>query len=280
MVKENALINVSFDYRGESQHLKFEQPAPCTKFVVYSADFGGYSGSENIVKSALNCPDLQFIFFTDSVLFSCPSNLLVCPVEDKTSDKRLAAKYFKINSNYTLGGLVESSLWIDSNMVLKKGFSVDDLGLEKADIALFKHDKRDKISAELNEVRKFAKDTDEALNYFINNIRKEEVNYDRLGLFQGRFLSRRKNEMVSFFEGIWWSYILGFSIRDQLTLPLAVNKSKVNLFNLKPNLSSDSYEVVHHLRYDFSAKKSSFRMFVRYLKGLFMYKLSFFIKRG
>ncbi len=280
MDKENAPINVSFDYRGKPQYLEFKQPAPSVSFVVYCADFGGYSGRDNIVKSALNCPDLQFVFFTEMEFFSGPSNLLVCPVVDKTTDKRLAAKYFKINSNYALGGQVESSLWIDSNMVLKKGFSVRYLGLKKADIALLKHNKRDKISDELSEVRKFGKDTDEALDYFIKNIKREEVNYDHLGLFQGRFLSRRKNEVISFFESLWWSYILEFSIRDQLTLPLAVSKSKVNLFDLDPRVSDDCYEIVHHLKYDFSAKKSSFSMFVRYLKGLLMYKISFFMKRG
>lgn len=280
MSNGNSIKTVSFDYREEAQSLKFSLPEPKSKFVVYSADFGEYSGTANIINSALSCPDIQFVFFTDDTSISeCPTNLNLCHVIDETVDKRLAAKYFKINSNSVLGDVVERSLWIDSNMALKQGFADFYSSYDSTDLTLVKHNKRHTISDELREVRKFGKESDRALNNLLQDFNRKYTDFDDLGLFQGRFLLRAHNTPALEFEGLWWSLILQYSIRDQLTLPIAIAKSSASLSTLAPQVSDDFYEVVSHLKYDFSVKSSSFTAFLRYLRGLLRYKAAFFIKR-
>lgn len=280
MSNGNSIQTFAFDYRGETQSLKFALPEPKRKFVVYSADFGRYSGTANIINSAMSCPDIQFVFFTDDTSISeCPTNLILCHVVDATVDKRLAAKYFKINSNRVLGDAVERSLWIDSNMALKHGFAELYSSFDSTDLTLIKHNKRLKISEELNEVRKFGKDTDSALDNLLIDFNRKFENFDDLGLFQGRFLFRAHNLPALEFEGLWWSLILQYSIRDQLTLPVAVANSRVSISTLAPEVSDDFYEVVSHLKYNFSVKNSSFTAFLRYFRGLLMYKAVYYIKR-
>jgi len=280
MSNENSSWIASFDFRGENQLLEFVIPEPSSRLVFYSADFGGYSGTTNIVKSASNCPDIQFVFFTDvPSIPECPVNLTMCHVTDNTSDKRLAAKYFKINSGTVLGKSVVRSLWIDSNMILKPGIGEFCEEFNNADLTVIKHDKRNKISEEISEIIRFGKDSDRVLYESVKDLSSRFGNYDDLGLFQGRFLYRIHNERVVEFEQLWWSLILKYSIRDQLTLPIAVQYSRAITSILPPATSSEFYDVVSHRKYKFNVKNSSHMAYLRYLKGLLWYRIGFFMKR-
>jgi hypothetical protein len=134
-------------------------------------------------------------------------------------------RYYKMNP-WILGDYIKS-LYIDSSVYLKNYWlmEID----QKADIAVFKHNKRVNPKQEY----KYLKSLENLgiRRFGIDDWPIKELN-DSLGedsLFWGGFIYRKHNDKVKKAMNYWWdSYVLGIT-RDQITLPYVISKNNLEL---------------------------------------------------
>lgn len=270
-------VSECFDFRGFNVQLSYLNPKFSSDFIIYTADIGNYSGFENIMISAKRNPNFEFVIFTDNLVESSQPNLKLIEVKHNKADPRVIAKYFKINSS-RIFSRCKKSLWIDSNMELAE-YDFDKFLGDSIDFAYFSHDKRSSVIEELNDIRRFSKEASTALQNFERDFITENDAVEKLGLAQGRFLCRRRNEDVAAFESIWWDLILRYSIRDQLTLPFAVSKSSLRTDLLNFMSAQNYFMVKPHLLYRFQTRDKGVSATIRHALGYFRYKLGLLRRR-
>ena len=96
---------------------------------------------------------------------------------------------------------------------------------------MFRHDKRNSVTEEYKECLKFKKDSSMKLDKFSEFL---VHNKDPEFLCQGRIIYRNNNSIVQNFNEIWWTHIQNGSVRDQLSLPYAINQSNIVAELLSP----------------------------------------------
>ena len=228
--------------------------------LYVSADYNSYSDVRKLLRSVEILPDTALLLFTDNPALANRLNtskrilpLMILPNENV--DPRLAAKFFKVMPHKVLTSNV-SHIWVDANLTLpQRSFSIEEL-LQTSSIAFFDHDKRVSVYEEYLECLKQNKDSVTNLKNAISLYENHFPNY----LLQGRVIIRKSIEKTMTFNEIWWSQILNTSIRDQLTLPYALEKSGITLRRL-PAESRSKYVVVNlHKKVAFShrSKLSNF----------------------
>lgn len=119
----------------------------------------------------------------------------------------------------------DASIWIDRHCRLlcdpAKVF-----GEFKEDVGLVHH-YRACIFREGRACRDAHKDDRNLINQTVERFRLEGWP-DAAGLYYGGFLLKRHSEAADRFSRLWWNYIETGSRRDQLSLPVAVRRSRVS----------------------------------------------------
>lgn len=269
--------SAEFDFRGEHYGLVFEEAGTACSHAIYSSDIGGYSGNNAIVSMATRFPSLQFVFFTDSLIKTSLSNLTIVHVKWKGADERLIAKYFKVNSAKLFPKTLTQTLWVDSNVELFDHHIINKVS--STELSLFCHDKRNNITQEIKDIIKHGKDSEKYMKSTINFLANQAQDLDRLQLYQGRIIFRKRAHSVAHFEELWWQYILSTTYRDQISLPVAVDISGVNLIALDPVLRDDYFVVYAHKKYQFRTLGGGYGTRIRFFISRIRFRISNFRRR-
>lgn len=198
------------------------------KIIVYSVNTGGY---DELRSPDVYDPNIRYILFTDNKYFK--SNIWeVNHVDfvDSKLDNRRKARYIKINPHLVLPNH-DISIWVDN--CYKPKFNnaeefLKEIGFFNNNIMSYKHDVRQCIYSESEEVKLQRLDYEEIVNSQMSRYRIEGFprNY---GLFDSGFTIRKNNKEVNEFNDIWWSEVKNFSARDQLSQVYSSWKSGIEI---------------------------------------------------
>ena len=213
-------------------NLEYKKP----KIIVYSVNTGGY---DELRSPDVYDPNIRYILFTDNKYFKSDVwEVNHIDFVDSKLDNRRKARYIKINPHLVLPNH-DISIWVDH--CYKPRFNnaeefLKEIGFFNNNIMSYKHDVRQCIYSESEEVKQQRLDYDDIVNSQMSRYRIEGFprNY---GLFDSGFTIRKYNKVVNEFNDIWWSEIKNFSARDQLSQVYSSWKSGVDI---KPILVGSS----------------------------------------
>ena len=193
---------------------------------VYSVCFGDYDE----VKSSNLGADFSYYLFTDKVgRAGAPWKEIV--VDLHSFDSRWLQRFFKCLPHVLFPNFDESIYFDASTEVLKDLSEFYNL-LIGSHFAVFRHPNRFRLSDELDACLDQKKGDPSEMQtqvkkYFVDGFP------DNFGLWQTNVLYRRHNEAdISNVCDLWASEIFSHSIRDQLSFPYAVWKSKCEISTL------------------------------------------------
>jgi len=217
------------------------------RIVIYSALVGNY---DTITEPTCFPSNVDFILFTNQPQIKS-SIWEVRPLSYFDSDPTRMARYIKTNPHAFLDAY-DISIWIDANLQLVGNISnyINKITSSPDKIfALYKHPFRDSIEQEVNKCIEFNKDTSDILTDQLNHY-KSNFRIPKKSLFETGFLIRRHNEkLCKKINTDWWSEIQNWSKRDQISLPIVLDKygfTPTRLRNDSINLRNDPDIKYHH----------------------------------
>lgn len=243
--------------------------------VIYSCNTGGYSPTRHFEDAIKICElhDYTFIIFTDKHITSIDkANQIIFSFD--APNPRYAAKIFKILPHEFFINS-EISLWIDSNVEINQRVfkKLDHFLKSDNDIELFLHDKRKNIIDEASECKKMAKDNKLIIDGQISRYKNKYENLKEFGLYQGRILFRKNTNKIQKFSIFWMNEILFNSIRDQLSLPVAIKESNVSLSLNNHEDLHNFFKVLVHNKYDMYSNEKNFKNLFINIKTKLIFKL-------
>lgn len=198
------------------------------RYAVYTALIG--ADYEELNKDPFpfdnNC---DYICFTDIPNLSSEKWNFIQVTPYFPRDKIRSARYLKIMGPLLLGNY-EASLWIDNSVSIKKPASeiIEDW-LSDTDIALPDHSFRLSIAAEFDAVDYSGFDDPsriyEQLIAYANS--DSEVLLEKP--YWTAILARRHTDKIFSFLLRWWSHVLRYSRRDQLSFNYAAKEEKIHV---------------------------------------------------
>ena len=205
-------------------NLEYKKP----KIIVYSVNTGGY---DELRSPDVYDPNIRYILFTDNKYFKSDVwEVNHIDFVDSKLDNRRKARYIKINPHLVLPNH-DISIWVDH--CYKPKFNnaeefLKEIGFFNNNIMSYKHDVRQCIYSESEEVKQQRLDYDDIVNSQMSRYRIEGFprNY---GLFDSGFTIRKYNKVVNEFNDIWWSEVKNFSARDQLSQVYSSWKSCIEI---------------------------------------------------
>ncbi len=217
------------------------------KTVVYTAIYDGKDEleevSENIVRQSQN-ELVEWICFTDdSSIASNTWNVIYLSRFDP--DPVLSARYPKMMIHELIAD-VERSVWIDGRTIIKAPLwklfdSIRD------DFAAFVHYSRDCAYDEVAACMKQAKDYPHRLTGALQKLVSSD-HPKHSGLWMTGCLFRRHTPAVNELCSLWWSMVQDYSRRDQITLPLAINRLQIPVTTLSQPLLKRTIKFGSHAR--------------------------------
>jgi hypothetical protein len=198
------------------------------KIIVYSVSTGGY---DELKTPKIFDPNIRYILFTDNKYFKSDVwEVNHIDFVDNELDNRRKARYIKLNPHLVLPNH-DISIWID-HCYLPKFNNVMELLNEikffDNHIMCYKHDVRQCIYSESEEVKSQRLDYPDIVNTQMSKYRQEGFPYN-YGLFDSGFTFRKNSKHVNKFNEIWWDEVKNFSARDQLSQVYSSWKSGVNI---------------------------------------------------
>lgn len=151
-------------------------------------------------------------------------------VQPSHADLRRAAKLYKLLPHLILQDY-EISLWLDGNIELLEGGASLLTEFSAADdvICLFQHRSRNCLYDEAAECKKWNKDDPKTIDAQIERY-KMEGHPVGAGLFMGGLLLRRHTDQrCKAAMQLWWTELLNGSLRDQLSLPVVLQRTKLRV---------------------------------------------------
>ena len=183
--------------------------------VVYTAIIGGY---DRLRSPVTHDPDLDYIVFADDYLFPVPPPWIRLKNSLRFVDNRRTSRYFKTHPYSVLPGY-DISVWIDGAFQLRD-LKAEDLEpmLGTADIAFFRHPKRDCTYEEVEAVLRYQLDSPERVDWVVKQLTAHGY-HRHAGLVEAGFIVRRQGaySLIGAMEE-WWQMILNGSQRDQLSI--------------------------------------------------------------
>lgn len=211
--------------------------------IIYSAIFGDYDIIAPAYKSSLIEAS---ILFTDNPKMHAPGwHVIHAP--KIYSEPVYNSRYWKMHPPSG------SSIWLDGQIRLSSDLLIVDAirALEKYDIALWRHPIRSCLYDEAHECFDLGygqKVLDQAA--FYKNQYEFPVGY---GLWETGVIARRMTDSMYKMCEDWWTHILSYSYRDQISLPVVLNQNNIVPFDL-PDTMRDGKRVIMELH----AKERSF----------------------
>lgn len=210
------------------------------RFVVYTALIGG--DYENLNRAPFPKDDnCDYICFTDIKGLESESWKIVEISPYFKRDNIRSARYLKIMGPLLLGNY-EASLWIDNSVSLKKPASqIIEEWLSDADIALPDHSFRSSIAAEFEAVE--SSGFDDPARIYEQMI--AYANSDSACLLEKPFwtaiLARRHHESIFPLLLKWWSHVLRYSRRDQLSFNFVAKEEGLHPKRVMIDNSNSAY---------------------------------------
>lgn len=195
--------------------------------VVYTALFGE---TESLVEQEVaRRSNVRFVCFTDNskLVSSTWEIVLVSPLF--TADPRRSQRDIKIRGHESLASY-EQWLYIDNTVRLKK--TPEDIlavWLKDADWAALSHDANSTLWAEFEANVALGKETTERLNEQLHDYSTHHHDVlDQRPLWNG-FFARKNSPAVTKFADLWFSHVLRYSARDQLSILVALNREEISV---------------------------------------------------
>ena len=118
-----------------------------------------------------------------------------------------------------------------------------------------------------------AKDNKLIIDGQISRYKNKYENLKEFGLYQGRILFRKNTNKIQKFSIFWMNEILFNSIRDQLSLPVAIKESNVSLSLNNHEDLHNIYKVLVHNKYDMYSNEKNFKNLFINIKTKLIFKL-------
>ena len=182
--------------------------------IVYTADFGNYDGAWRGARERYN-----------------ENN---DPLHTEGLTNKMRGKMYKMTA---MGG---ERLWIDSSIEILDMNGLRRLASWERDITLFRHPARKTVEEEAACVRTLELDTEENIDKAL-----EEYGDSKAGgkLYKGAIFFYK--DTAEPFLNIWRELVFRTSGRDQLTMPLALERSGCSFLVLDLNVWDNPYFVMH-----------------------------------
>lgn len=222
MNKLSKQVLIDIDYI--KSELTLIQKKSRSRIVVYSCVTNNYDNQISVNNFSSK---FDLIIFKDKKTeIEISNNYISNTIEFnfELENPRLTNRLFKILPHLFFE-MYDLSLYFDANVEL---INIDEYinKYSTNEFTLFKHNKRDCLYKEAKECIFWNKDKKENLINQIRNYRNQGYE-DNLGLYMGRVLLRKHNEL-KFFSHNWWDHLNNFSIRDQISLAFLINTTELN----------------------------------------------------
>ena len=230
---------------------------------LFTCNIDNYSPVKHHYINYKICTDngIKYTYYTNEYNKYLPKDVQTIIIIN-SNDYRKEAKKYKVTPSIKNDTTIYA--WIDANIKVKKAY-LELLNVMKDDILLFAHDKRDNILSEAEECIRSGKDKKNILNRQIGRYIALYPEIEKLGLYQGRIIARKNNSIVSNFNNMWMDEINNGSIRDQISLPVALDRAK-----LKKNVITNDYNkyfaVVPHSKYKMYGQVEKNKYYISYIK--------------
>lgn len=221
------------------------------KVVVYTAITGDYEGGVLFPEYVED--DWDYVLFTEAEL-NDPSVFELRKIPFKDNDPVRVARYVKLNPHILLKEY-DYALWIDGNVLLKKGVvaEVQEHINKKHDLVFRKHPIRDSVFDEIYACQKLRKDDFSLMKWQMDKYR-DDLYFQKSDFFETNVILRNlRSERVSSFNERWWGELSSGSRRDQLSVNYSLDNvgSDYFLFNERCDIRKKS----NPLYYLFSHRK-------------------------
>lgn len=158
---------------------------------------------------------------------------------------RWSAKTYKILGHLWVSADV--TIWVDANIYLK--VPAEEVARvfipDGEEVGCFRHPYRKTVLEEVYEIVKDKKESEARMAQF----EKHQKKYLGMELCECGVLVRRRTDRVALFNCIWWALVCRWSVRDQITFPLAVDQSGVRVNRVDGNVRDhELFTYVKHER--------------------------------
>ncbi len=214
-------------------------------FTVYTVILNRYDKLKN--PKVIN-PNCKYVCFVDK-LFTDKSLIWEQRVISKafSRDPRIQSRYLKMHS-HELFPKSDWTLYLDGQMqLLVDPFSLlnECISFGSSNMYLFDHHERNCLYTEADAVVRIGFDSSKNVRSQIEKY-KEDGYLKENGLYLGGLLLR--NRKCINFNNVWWSNFINGSIRDQISLPWALEKSGVKFKNLPAMWWENYFERTEHIK--------------------------------
>lgn len=223
------------------------------KVCVYTSLYGGFDVLPPIINKLEN---VDYICFSDRDYPNSDWEVIVVPPEFK--DDNLNAKRFKILPHEYLKNY-DASIFVDANTHLYGNLEeLIKVYLMGSDFVMFQHPCRDDLYKEVATIVGHRRHSPELL------IKQIEKYHDmglpaNSGMVEGSFIWRKhKSSVLNAFMDEWWSHILKFSKRDQLSLGFLMWRNNLRP-RILPSTIGDSRTNIYFKKFPHQADSSNFK---------------------
>lgn len=198
--------------------------------IIYSALFGRYDRPYPAFKHK----GVSWVLFTDTPEVEAPG-WTIHGITPRFDNPRTESKYWK---THPPSGL---SIYIDCHVEIHDGRFIEMAAkcLEKGELCLWPHTERDCIYDEARACfkQKLDKNAFKQVKHY-----KKTIDHPRHGgLWMGGIIARKSTVNVGRFNNVWWSHILRFPERDQISLPVAISEAKIKVTPFDGTVADNIY---------------------------------------
>ncbi len=202
------------------------------KIGVYTCITGDYDNLKEIPKIEKG---IDYYCFTNNKKIKSNTWNVIYIEDENLSNVQLARK-IKILGHELINDY-DILLWMDGAVTFKKNIKdfINTYLDEKDVFVCFKHGERDNIKDEANACYRFDKESKENINRILKFYEDEKYLFDN-GLIESTvYIKRPKDKVVQDTMKLWFSMILNYSTRDQLSFNYCIYKTglKVKWINEK-----------------------------------------------
>jgi len=196
------------------------------KLVIYTCVTGGY---DEVKAPSVLAPWADYVCF-DQDYAGAPSGL----------DASMLSRWFKLNPHILFPDY-EYSLWIDGNIDITSEELYSLIESQMSSEVLYSgihHPQRDDVYEESYRILSNGREKPSRLRKTVKFLRREGFP-EHYGLMENNVILRRHNDpAVVSFDELWWSLMLRYSHRDQMTQSYCLWKSGIKPEFLLPEGSS------------------------------------------
>lgn len=209
------------EYRRQIKtYLQKKRSFPERRIAIYTAIVGGY---ESLKIPEFLDPQIDFILFTDQEVYDT-GVFEVRPLPYFDKDPVRSSRYVKTHP-HTLLPEYEIAVWIDASILIRSDFSSTIQGFINSNRAIgaIPHPQRQDIYQEASACIERSKDDKSTILNQVDKYRQFGYKGDQL-IESGLMLFNLKKKETSKLLTLWWSDIDTYSRRDQLSLPIAIER--------------------------------------------------------